>query len=154
MSGLGYIARHPAVAYGSVAASQVIFQLTAAAGDPLTIKKIKLQSSAVTSGQAIYGLQWGFYVTGHAAGTSLTPLANNQRNGTATSAAFRYASATLGTTFTIIEEFQWNIALPFEETEGLPVSEIEVKGAGVWAMLLTTQSITPTLSGSVLYEER
>lgn len=154
MSGLGYLARHPATPYSSTAASQVIMQLTAGSANPLTIKKIMLQSSAVTSGQAIYGIQWGWYVAGTAGGTLATPQALMKRNSVATAAAFRYQTATLGTTFSVIGEYQWNISLPFEETEGLAITEIEVPAGGVWALLLTTQSVTPTLSGGVIYEER
>lgn len=154
MSGLSYTARHPATAYSSVAASQVIFQLTTGATVSATIKKIELQSSAVTSGQAIYGIQWGYYATGTAGGSTTTPAPVVKRNSVAAAAAFRYASSTLGTTFTVVDEYQWNIALPFEVTNGLSQTEIEVPANTAWALLLTTQSVTPTFSGKLTFEER
>ena len=149
--GLAYIARHPATAYTN--AASVIFQLSAGATDPMVIHQFVLQSSALTSAQAVVDVQWGYYASATAGGTSGTPAAVIKRNTIAAAAAFRYASATLGTTFTVVDEFQWNIAAPWESTNGLPQTKIEVPAAVVWALILPNASGTPTISGHVTFEE-
>lgn len=151
MSGLTYVAKHASTAYTN--AASVIFQLTAAAGSPFTIHQWKLQSSALTSAQAVVVLQWGFYATAHAAGTVYVPQALVQRNTVAPATVFRFASATLGTTFNIVDEWQWNIAAPWEDTRGLPSTKIEVQATKVWALVLPNASGTPTISGDLTFEE-
>jgi hypothetical protein len=151
MSGLVYIAKHASTAYTN--AASVVFQLTTATGSPLTIHQFKLQSNALTSAQAIVICQWGYYATGTAAGTSYTPQATVLRNTVAPATTFRFASATLGTTFTAVDEFQWNIAAPWESTNGLPASKIEVQAGKVWALILPNASGTPTISGDITFEE-
>jgi hypothetical protein len=151
MSGLIYEARHPATAYTN--AASVIFQLVAAAGSPFTVHQLKLQSNTLTSAQAIVTVQWGFYVTPHAAGTLLAVQPTVQRNTVSPATAFRYASATLGTTFTAVDEFQWNLAAPWEATNGLPALKYEVQAGKNWALILPNASGTPTISGTVTIEE-
>ena len=149
--GLSYIARHPATAYTNVAS--VVFQLATTANHPITIHQFRLQSSALTSAQAIIDCQVGYYATATAGGTggTLSPIIS--RNTVTPLTAFRFASATLGTTFTVVDEFQWNIAAPWEDTRGLPQTKYDVAYSSVWALILPNASGTPTISGSLVVEE-
>jgi hypothetical protein len=153
MSGLAYTARHPATAYTNVAS--VIMQLVASADTPLTVKKMQLQSGVTSAGQAIVVLQAGRYVTPHASGTTGTPQAINRRAASiAAEATFRFASATLGTTLTIFKEWQWNIAMPWEEQFGDEDLDFEIPAGDNFVLLLPNASGTPTLSGGIDFVER
>lgn len=147
MSGLSYTADHPATAYTN--AASVIAQIVAAAGVGFTLKRIELQSNQTSAGQAIAVVQLGSYATPHASGTSGTIRPINRRNTVSPASAFRYASATLGTTFTPWKTWQWNIALPFEQQFGDEDLEFEIAGGGNCALLLTAGIGTPTLSASL-----
>jgi hypothetical protein len=152
MSGLAYTARHPATAYTNVAS--VIAQLVTSADTPITIKRIQLQSGVTSSSQAVVVLQAGYYATAHAAGTTGTPQPIARRNTLAADTAFRFASATLGTTFTVVREWQWNIAMPWDEQFGDEDLNWEVPAANNWALILPNASGTPTISGAVDFVER
>jgi hypothetical protein len=151
MSGLQYTAKHAATAYTN--AASVVFQLTTSAACPITINRVELQSSVTTSSQAVVVLQWGYYATPHAAGTSVTPLTLTKKNTVSSATACRIASATMGTTFTPYREWQWNIALPFDHVLGMDALKIEVPAATTWALILPSASGTPTLSGAIDYSE-
>ncbi len=151
MAGLGYKARHTATAYTN--AASVIFQLSTSSASPITIQRIQLQSSATTSAQSVITLQYGTYATGHAAGTTVTPQAITRRNAASSNTGVRIASATLGTTFTPIDEIQWNIALPLDLVFGLPSLQIEMAASQVFALIIPSASGTPTLSGSIDWVE-
>lgn len=152
MSGLGYIARHPATAYTNVAS--VIGQLVTSADTPITLKKMRLESGVTSAGQAVVVLQAGYYATAHAAGTTGTPQPTARRNTLSADTAFRFASATLGTTFTAIREFQWNIAMPWEWQEGDDDFIWEIPAANNWALILPNAAGTPTISGEFAFVER
>ena len=152
MSGLAYTARHAATAYTN--AASVILQLTTSADTPITLKKIQLQAGVTSAGQSVVVLQAGYYATGHAAGTTVTPGAIVRRNTLAADTAVRIASATLGTTFTVVREWEWNIAMPFEEQFGDDALEWEVQASNVWALILPSASGTPTISGAIDFVER
>jgi hypothetical protein len=152
MSGLAYHAMHTATAYTN--AASVIFQLTTSADTPISIEQVKLQSGVTSSAQAIVRVQFGTYATGHAAGTTVTPTATQRRNTLAADTVVRIASATLGTTFTALREFQWNIAMPFEEQFGWDDIKLEIPAATVFAIILPAASGTPTLSGGIDFVER
>lgn len=152
MSGLTYKCRHPATAYTN--AASVIMQCLTSSDTPITVNRLKLQANVISSGQAIVIVQVGTYATGHAAGTSLAPLATQRRNTLAADTVFRYQSTTLGTTFTAIDEFQWNTAMPWEDTFGMDSIKWEVPAATAWAVLFPAGPGTPTISGSIDIEER
>lgn len=152
MSGLSYHAMHTATAYTNVAS--VIYQLTTSADTPITLEQVKLQSNATSSGQSVVRVQFGTYATGHAAGTTVTPTSTQRRNTLAADTVVRIASATLGTTFTALREFQWNIAMPFEEQFGWEEIKMEIPAATAFAIILPAASGTPTLSGGVDFVER
>ena len=151
MSGLQYTAKHASTAYTN--AASVIFQLTTSSACPITINRIELQSGVTTSSQAVVTLQWGYYATGHAAGTTVTPVPLQKKNTVSPATACRIASATLGTTFTVYKEWQWNIALPFDHGLGMDALKIEVPASTVWALILPSASGTPTLSGAIDFTE-
>lgn len=152
MSGLGYIARHTATAYTN--AASILFQLSTAAGGPITINRIELQSSVTTSSQAVVVVQAGYYATGSAAGGSTpTPQPLSKKNTVSSTVGVRIATATMGTTFTPYFEWQWNIALPFDYVLGMEDLKINVPASTAWALILPSASGTPTLSGGVSYSE-
>jgi len=151
MSGLAYTFRHTATAYTNAASA--VFQMTTSAACPITINRIELQSAVTTSSQAVVVLQWGTYVTAHAAGTSYTPKPLVPKNTVSSATACRFASATLGTTFAVYKEWQWNIALPFDHVLGMDPLKIEIPAATTWALILPNASGTPTLSGAIDYSE-
>ena len=151
MSGLQYTAKHASTAYTN--AASVIFQLTTSAACPITINRIELQSGVTTSSQAVVVLQWGWYAAAHAAGTAVTPAPLQKKNTVSAATACRIASATMGTSFTAVREWQWNIALPFDHVLGMDSLKIEVPAATTWALILPAASGTPTLSGAIDFTE-
>lgn len=147
MSGLAYTAHHPATAYTN--AASVIAQLVAAAGVPITLKRLELQANVISSGQAIAVVQLGSYGTPHAAGTVGTLQPIMRRNSVSPQTAFRYASATLGTTFMPWKTWQWNLAIPWEQQFGDEALEFQIAGAGNCALILPSAIGTPTLSAAL-----
>lgn len=152
MSGLTYKARHLNTAYTNVA--NVIMQLTTSADTPITIHRFKLQANVISSGQAIVVVQYGTYATGTGGGTSATCVATQRRNTLAADTAFRYASTTMGTTFTTFDEFQWNTAMPWEDVMGMESLKLEIPAATAFAIIFPSGPGTPTVSGSIDFEER
>ena len=151
MSGLTYTVRHAATAYTNF--QSVIFQAKTSAACPITINRIELQSGVTTSSQAIVIIQSGTYTTEHSAGASVIPKALAIKNTASSATAWRIASATLGTTFAVTREWQWNIALPFDHVLGMESLKIEIPAATVWAIILPNASGTPTISGAIDYTE-
>lgn len=135
-------------------APTVVWQATAQAIVPVRIYRIELQSNQTGSTQTVIPLQLGTYATGTAAG-GLTPTPNPviQRNSVAAVTAFRTLTATMGTTFTIKQDWQWNGATPFDYVMGLSALQPEITSATVWALIIPTASGTPSLTGSVWFEE-
>ena len=133
----------------------VIAQLTCGATQPLTVHQFRLQTNVLTSAQTVVTVQVGTYATGSAVGAiqtaTLKPI--ETWNTIAASATPYGMTTTLGTTFTCINAFQWNLALPWEDTRGLQPSKYEVQATKCWAVILPSPAGTPTLSGTVLIEE-
>lgn len=152
MPGLSYVVRHSALAY--TAAPNVIFQLTTSASVPIMIERIELQSNNLTSAQSMASLQWGYYATGTSTGGSTptpTPLIKRLSNSAAT--GVRINTATMGTTFTAYDEWQWNTALPFDHVMGLDSLKILVPVSTAWALIFPSSPGTPTISGAVYFTE-
>ena len=153
MSGLTYVMANTPTAITNNA--WVIAQLTTAAGSPVTVHQFRLQSSALTSAQAVVTVQVGLYATGTSTNTVALPVIKPlvQRNTVATATTPYGMTATMGTTFTILDQFQWNIAAPWEDTMGLPATKYEVQAGKVWAIILPNASGTPTINATVKFEE-
>jgi len=152
MSGLSYVVRHPALAY--TAAANVICQLTTGAGNPIVIERIELQSNNLTSAQSLAILQWGFYATGTSTGGSTpTPQPLIKRLSNSANTGARVNTATMGTTFTPYDEWQWNTALPFDHVMGLDSLKILVPVSTAWALIFPSSPGTPTISGAIYFTE-
>jgi hypothetical protein len=153
MAGLTYVMANTPTAVTNTA--WVIAQITTAAGSPLTIHQFRLQSSALTSGQAVNTVQWGYYATGTSTNTVALPVVKAETHRNTIAAAFTpYGmTATMGTTFTVFDQFQWNIALPWEDTRGLVQTKIEVDAGKAWALILPNASGTPTINCTIHVEE-
>lgn len=154
MSALGYTSRHPKSTYTN--ATWVIFQLATTASVVATLRNLKLQSAAKSDSQLVLSLQAGYYATAHAAGTSITPSPTMKRNSIAAVSAVRVASVTMGTTFTPIRDYQWNIAMPFEQNFDDPGLEWEIPVSTVWALIIAAApgAVPADISGSLDHEER
>lgn len=135
-------------------AATVVWQATVAAGKPIRIKRIELQSNQTGSTQTVIPLQLGTYATGTStAGVTPTPRAVDRGITTAASTAFRCLTATLGTTFTINKDWQWNGATPFDMVFGLQEIQLEYAVSTVVALIIPSASGTPSLTGNVVFEE-
>jgi hypothetical protein len=153
MSGRHYIMANAPTAITNNA--WVIAQLTAGATQPLTVHRYKLQTNVLTSAQSVVTVQFGTYATGTSTNTVALPVikAKETWNTIAASATPYGMTATLGTTFTVFDQFQWNLALPWEDTLGLIPIKYELQATKVFAIILPNASGTPTLNCSVDFEE-
>jgi len=135
-------------------AATVVIQGANAAGAPVRIHRIELQTNQTGSTQSIIPLQFGTYATASGAGGTV-PVASAvvRRNSVAALTVFRALTATLGTTFTVLQDWQWNGATPFDMVFGKDVSVPEINVSIVWAVIIPSAAGTPTVSGSVTFEE-
>lgn len=152
MSGIPFTARAPSTAVTN--AATVLVQATPSSASPITIHKIKLQSNTLTSSQAIAVVQWGFYATGTGSGTAITPVCPIKRlSGVSSNTVFKSFTTTMGTTFTVLDEVQWNICAPWDETFGMSELKIEVPASQAFAIILPNASGTPTINVTLQYSE-
>lgn len=154
MSAFGYTSRHAKTTYTN--ATWVIFQLVTSAAVVATLRNLKLQSAAKSDAQLILQLQAGYYATGHAAGTSVTPAPTNKRNTVAATAAVRTGSVTMGTTFTPVRDYQWNISMPFEQNFDDPGLEWDIPVSTAWALIIAAApgAVPADITGTLDHEER
>ena len=135
-------------------AATVVAQGTNSASKPVRLKRIELQSNQTGSTQTVIPVQLGTYATGTStAGVTPTPKAVDRGITTAASTAFRCLTATLGTTFTVIDAYQWNGANPFDMVFGLTEIQYEFAVSAVWAIIIPAASGTPSLTGKLTFEE-
>lgn len=136
-------------------APTVVVQGVNAAGKPTRIKRIELQSNQTGSTQSVLSLQLVTYATlTSTGGVTPTPKAVDRGITTAAVTAFRALTATMGTTPTVFDGWQWNGANPFDMLFGLPETQYEFAAAAVWALIISVApGSTPALSGKVTYEE-
>lgn len=135
-------------------AATVVAQLTVAAGKPIRLKRIELQSNQTGSTQTVIPLQLGTYATGTStAGVTPTPKAVDRGVTTAASTAARCITATLGTTFTFLDSYQWNGANPFDMVYGLSEIQYEFAVSTVLALIIPSASGTPSITGKLTFEE-
>lgn len=151
MSGLQFVARATATAVTN--APTVLLQATPSSASPITLNRFKLQSNVISSSQAIVQVQYVFYATGTGSGTTITPVALTKRMTVASNTAFRSFTTTMGTTPTVIAEFQWNTAMPWEDVLGMDSLKIDVNASQAFAVILPAASGTPTLSMTLEYTE-
>lgn len=135
-------------------AATVVAQLVVAAGKPVRLKRIELQSNQTGSTQTVIPLQLGTYATlTSTAGVTPTPKAVDRGVTTAASSAMRCLTATLGTTLTVLDSYQWNGANPFDMVYGLTEIQYEFSAAAVVALVIPSASGTPSLTGKITFEE-
>jgi hypothetical protein len=135
-------------------AATVIAQLTCSAGKPIRLKRIELQSNQTGSTQAIIPVSLGTYATATSTG-GVTPTAKPVDAGNTVAAAttVRALTATLGTTFTQLDEWQWNGANPFDMVFGLSETQYEFAVSTKVALIIPAASGTPSLTGKITFEE-
>lgn len=135
-------------------AATVVWQGTTGSANPIRIYRIELQSNQTGATQTVIPLQFGTYATGTSTGgTTPTPSPVIRRNSVSAVTAWRCLTATLGTTFTILQDWQWNGATPFDYVMGLTPIQFEIQSSVVCALIIPTASGTPGLTGAVYFEE-
>jgi hypothetical protein len=135
-------------------AATVVAQGTPSAAVPIRIHRIELQTNQTGSTQSIIPLQMGTYTTGTSTGGATpTPSPTLRRNTVAAASAWRVLTATMGTTFALLQEWQWNGATPFDMVFGKDATVPEIEVSKPWALIIPSASGTPTVSGSITFEE-
>lgn len=135
-------------------AATVLAQLTCSAGKPVRLKRIELQSNQTGSTQAIIPVSLGTYTTATSTGgVTPTPKAVDRGNTVAAATAARCLTATLGTTFAQLDEWQWNGANPFDMVFGLSETQYEFAVSSIIALIVPSASGTPSLTGKITFEE-
>ena len=154
MSGLGYVMSNTPTAITNNA--WVIAQYITSASNPITVLQFRLQTANLTSAQSVVTVQWGYYATGTSTNTVALPVVKPivKRNNVTAAGTPYGMTATMGTTFTIYDQVQWNTAAPWEDTMGLEPLKIEVPVSTAFAIILPNASGTPTMNCTLKFEER
>jgi hypothetical protein len=155
--GLGYTINVPAAAATNTA--WTIWNYSCAAGVAMALQRIQIQSNQTGSTQSIIPLQLGIYATTNSStGTIAAPTSSpTVRLNTRALGGTTYGqTATMGTgAFTVIQNWQWNGATPFDIVNGKDIIIPEFPGsvAQLLALIIPSASGTPTVGGSVQIEE-
>ncbi len=151
--GLGYTADLAPTGFPNTAAT--IFQLTAAAGGPFSVHRIELQSNQTGSTQAILQVQMVIASATGSGGTttSITPRAIVRKNTSTPSTTVVSGYTTSGAVGTVLHTWQWNGATPFDIVFGKDQIVPEVAAGTILAINFLTAPGTPTISGTVTFEE-
>ena len=151
--GLGYVADLAPTAFTNVAST--IFQLTAGSVNPVGIHRIELQSNQTGSTQSILQVQ-AVIASGTGSGgttTSITPRAVVRKNTVAAAAAVVAGYTTPGAVSVVLHTWQWNGATPFDIVFGKDIMVLEIPATQIFALNFLTAPGTPTISGSITFEE-
>lgn len=151
--GLGYVADLVPTAFTNVAST--IFQMTAAAGAPFGIHRIELQSNQTGSTQAVLQIQ-AIVASGTGSGgttASITPRAVIRKNTVASATTCVAGYTTPGAASVVLHSWQWNGATPFDIVLGKDIMVWEIAAGQIFALNFITAPGTPTISGSVTFEE-
>jgi hypothetical protein len=155
--GLGYTINIPANA--TTNAAWTVWNYSCASGVAMALQRIQLTSNQTGSTQSIIPLQLGTYATTNTStGTVGAPTssATVKLNTRALGGTTYGMSATMGTgTFTVIANWQWNGATPFDIVNGKDILIPEFPGVttNLIALIIPSASGTPTIGGSVQIEE-
>lgn len=136
-------------------APTVLAQGTLAATKPVRLKRIELQSNQTGSTQSVIQLQLGTYTTGTST-AGVQPVAKAVDRGVTTAALtlWRCLTATMGTTFAVLDGWQWNGANPFDMVFGLTEIQYEFAISAIIALIIpTAPGSTPSISGKITFEE-
>lgn len=151
--GLGYVADLVPTAFTNVAST--ILQLTAGSVNPIGIHRIELQSNQTGSTQAILQVQAIIASATGSGGTttSITPRAIIRKNTVSAACAAVSGYTTPGATSVVLHTWQWNGASPFDLVLGKDIMVWEVPATQIFALNFITAPGTPTISGSITFEE-
>ena len=151
--GLGYVADLVPTAFTNVAST--ILQLTAGAVNPIGIHRIELQSNQTGSTQAVLQVQAIIASATGSGGstTSITPRAIIRKNTVSAACAAVSGYTTPGATSVVLHTWQWNGASPFDIVLGKDIMVWEVPATQIFALNFITAPGTPTISGSITFEE-
>lgn len=151
--GLGYVADLVPTAFTNVAST--IFQMTAAAGGPFSLHRLELQSNQTGSTQAILQVQAIIATSTGSGGStvSVTPAAIVRKNTVASTTTVVCGYTTPGATTKVLHSWQWNGATPFDIVLGKDIMVFEIAAGQIFALNFITAPGTPTISGTVTFEE-
>jgi len=151
--GLGYMADLAPTAFTNV--SSTIFQMTAGSVNPFTVHRLELQSNQTGSTQAILQLQL-VIASGTGSGgstTSITPRAIIRKNTVSSATTVVSGYTTPGAVSVVLHTWQWNGATPFDIVFGKDIIVPEIGATQILALNFLTAPGTPTISGTVSFEE-
>lgn len=151
--GLGYTADLVPTAFTNVAST--IFQATAGSVNPIAIHRIELQSNQTGSTQSIFQVQ-AIIASGTGSGgstVSITPRAIIRKNTVASAATVVAGYTTPGATSVVLHTWQWNGATPFDIVLGKDIMVWEIPATQIFAINFISAPGTPTISGTLTFEE-
>ena len=155
--GLGYSINIPAAA--ATNAPWTIWSYSCVAGVAMALQRLQIQSNQTGSTQSVIQLQLGIYATTNSTTNTIAAPTSSPtvRLNTRVMGGTTYGqTATMGTgAFTVIKNWQWNGATPFDIVNGKDIIIPEFPGvvANLLALIIPVASGTPTLSGSMDVEE-
>lgn len=151
--GLAYFADLAPTAFTNVATT--IFQLTAGATNPVSLHRLELQSNQTGSTQTILQVQMVIASATGSGGatTSITPRAVIRKNTVAAASTVISGYTTPGAVSLVLHTWQWNGATPFDIVFGKDIMVPEVQATQIIALNFLTAPGTPTISGTLTFEE-
>lgn len=151
--GLFYTADLIPTAFTNVAST--IFQMTAGAVNPFAIHRIELQSNQTGSTQTILQVQAIVASATGSAGTtvSITPRPVIRKNTVSAATAVVAGYTTPGGVSVVEHTWQWNGASPFDIVLGKEGLVFEYQATQIFALNFLTAPGTPTISGTITFEE-
>jgi hypothetical protein len=151
--GLVYMADLVPTAFTNV--SSTIFQLTAGAVNPYAVHRIELQSNQTGSTQTILQVQAVIASATGSGGTtvSITPRPAIRKNTVSSATTVVAGYTTPGAVSNVVHTWQWNGASPFDIVLGKELMTLEIQATQILALNFLTAPGTPTISGTITFEE-
>ena len=151
--GLAYFADLAPTAFTNTAST--IFQLTAGATNPLSVHRIELQSNQTGSTQSILQVQMVIASATGSGGTttSITPRPIIRKNTISAATTVVAGYTTPGAISQVLHTWQWNGATPFDIVFGKDIMVPELQATQILALNFLTAPGTPTISGTITFEE-
>lgn len=151
--GLTYMADLTPTAFTNVPST--IFQLTTASANPLSVHRLELQTNQTGSTQTVLQVQMAIAsATGSGGVTvSITPRSVVRKNTVAAATVVVAGYTTPGAISTVLHTWQWNGATPFDIVFGKDAIVPEIPSSQILVVNFLTAPGTPTVSGTVTFEE-
>jgi hypothetical protein len=132
-----------------------IFQLTTAGTAPISVHRLELQTNQTGSTQTVLQVQMAIASATGSGGTtvSITPRSIVRKNTVASATTVVAGYTTPGAISVILHTWQWNGATPFDIVFGKDAIVPEVPAGQILVVNFLTAPGTPTVSGTVSYEE-